>query len=36
VLVPSHGLAALRRETLALAPEALRAATARDWPEPGA
>jgi hypothetical protein len=36
VLVPRHGLAALRRATLALAPESLRAATARDWPEPEA
>lgn len=36
VLVPRHGLAALRRETLALAPAGLRDATARDWPEPEA
>lgn len=36
VLVPRHGLAALRRETLALAPESLRATTAALWPEPAA
>jgi hypothetical protein len=34
VLIPRHGLDALRRETLALAPEALRAATEQSWPEP--
>lgn len=36
VLVPRHGLAALRRETLALAPAALRETTSRAWPEPEA
>lgn len=34
VLIPRHGLDALRRETLAAAPPALRDATARLWPEP--
>lgn len=36
VLIERHGLDALRRETLAAAPEELRAATARMWPEPTA